>query len=102
MAAVDYAKILAAFALGERNPLLKPSTVTTMWTVPALYENIAKVLMPGYTNGWDSWTEPDGLRVVQHGGGIPGYVAKSYTTLMAGASQCSVMAEREILTSILS
>jgi CubicO group peptidase (beta-lactamase class C family) len=72
MATVDYAKILAAFALGPGNPLLQPATVTTMWTIPSIYKTATNVDMPGYTNGWDSWTEPSGLRGFKHGGAMPG------------------------------
>jgi CubicO group peptidase (beta-lactamase class C family) len=76
MAPVDYAKILAAFALGDRNPLLKKSSVDMMWTVPSLYQKATDVEMPHYTNGWDSWTEPNGVRGFQHGGGMPGVVTR--------------------------
>ena len=72
LAAVDYAKVLAAFALGENNPLLRPATVATMWTVPAIYNTATGVELPTYTNGWDSWTEPSGIRGFQHGGAMPG------------------------------
>ena len=72
MAPVDYAKILAAFALGAGNPLLPEATVDVMWTVPSIYQSATDVELTGYTNGWDSWTEPPGVRGFQHGGGMPG------------------------------
>jgi CubicO group peptidase (beta-lactamase class C family) len=72
MAPVDYAKILAAFALGAASPLLRPTTVATMWTVPAIYQTAISVELPGYTNGWNSWTESSGIRAFQHGGAMPG------------------------------
>jgi CubicO group peptidase (beta-lactamase class C family) len=72
MATVDYAKILAAFALGDRNPLLNESTVDVMWTVPSLYQTATDVELGNYTNGWDSWTERNGIRGFQHGGAMPG------------------------------
>ena len=37
MAPADYAKVLAAFAIGARNPLLNRATVDQMWTVPRLW-----------------------------------------------------------------
>jgi hypothetical protein len=72
MAPVDYAKLLGAFALGDRNPLLRRASVDMMWTVPALYQHATDVELPNYVNGWDSWTEPGGVRGFQHGGGMPG------------------------------
>lgn len=63
MAPVDYAKILAAFALGDRNPLLNKNSVDTMWTTSA---------SSGYTNGWSFWTESNGAKVFEHGGAMPG------------------------------
>lgn len=72
MAPADYAKVLASFALGNRNPLLSQATVNTMWTVPRLYATATDVELPNYTNGWDSWTEAGGVRGFQHGGGMPG------------------------------
>ncbi|HEX8347875.1 MAG TPA: serine hydrolase [Actinoplanes sp.] len=72
MAPADYAKVLAAFAIGDRNPLLDAATTGTMWTIPALYATATDVELPRYTNGWDSWTEAGGIRGFQHGGGMPG------------------------------
>jgi CubicO group peptidase (beta-lactamase class C family) len=72
MAPVDYAKILAAFALGDKNPLLNKGSVDMMWTVPSIYQKATDVELPSYTNGWDSWTESNGVRGFQHGGGMPG------------------------------
>jgi CubicO group peptidase (beta-lactamase class C family) len=71
MAPVDYAKILAAFALGAANPLLEKPTVDVMWTVPSIYQSATGVESPSYTNGWDSWSE-NGVRAFQHGGWMPG------------------------------
>jgi CubicO group peptidase (beta-lactamase class C family) len=76
MAPVDYAKILAAFAVGTANPLLTQATVNMMWTVPSLYASATDVELPNYANGWDSWTERDGTRGFQHGGGMPGVATR--------------------------
>jgi CubicO group peptidase (beta-lactamase class C family) len=76
MAPVDYAKILAAFAVGSANPLLTQATVNMMWTVPSLYASATDVELPNYANGWDSWTEAGGIRGVQHGGGMPGVATR--------------------------
>jgi hypothetical protein len=72
MAPVDYAKVLAAFAIGNANPLLSQATVNMMWTVPSLYATATDVELPRYANGWDSWDEAGGIRGVQHFGGMPG------------------------------
>lgn len=64
MASVDYAKVLAAFALGNKNLLLNKTSVDMMWAV--------NVKFPDYTNGWYSKTEPNGVRLFQHGGSLPG------------------------------
>ena len=76
MAPADYVKLLAAFALGNRNPLLDRASVDMMWTVPRLYESATDVELPHYTNGWDSWTEANGVRGFQHGGGMPGVATR--------------------------
>ncbi|GAA1762750.1 serine hydrolase [Luedemannella helvata] len=76
MAPVDYAKVLAAFAVGTANPLLNQATVDMMWTVPSLYATATSVEMANYTSGWDSLTEPSGVRVFQHGGGMPGVATR--------------------------
>lgn len=68
MAPVDYAKVLAAFALGDKNPLLNKTSVDMMWAV--------NVKFPSYTNGWESRTEPNGVRVFQHGGSLPGVTTR--------------------------
>lgn len=72
MAPVDYAKLLAAFGIGNRNPLLNRSTVEAMWTVPPISP-------PGtfqYTHGWNSWREPGGVRGFEHGGAMPGVATR--------------------------
>jgi CubicO group peptidase (beta-lactamase class C family) len=76
MAPADYAKVLAAFAIGNANPLLSQATVDMMWTVPSLYATATDVELPLYANGWDSWTEAGGIRGVQHFGGMPGVATR--------------------------
>ena len=72
MAPADYCKVLAAFTLGLRNPLLHTSTVDAMWTVPSLYDSATDVELPNYANGWGSWMQADGIRGFQHDGAMPG------------------------------
>jgi CubicO group peptidase (beta-lactamase class C family) len=64
MATVDYAKVLASFDMGYSNPILKPSTVTTMWT--------AHPTWTGVLRGWfkQILTDSSGKLVdsVQHNG----------------------------------
>lgn len=72
LAPADYAKVLAAFTFGLRNPLLHRSTVEAMWTVPSLYEHATDVELPNYANGWGSWTQADGVRGFEHDGAMPG------------------------------
>lgn len=77
MAPVDYAKVLAAFTSKAANPLLDKPTTDAMLAVPtALYNQAKGVEMPNYANGWDSWTEPNGVRGFQHGGGMPGVASR--------------------------
>jgi CubicO group peptidase (beta-lactamase class C family) len=76
MAPADYAKVLAAFAIGDRNPLLTNATVDQMWTVPMLYASATDVELPMYANGWDSWNEGGGIRGFQHTGGMPGVATR--------------------------
>ncbi|MFC7483926.1 serine hydrolase [Luedemannella flava] len=76
MAPVDYAKILASFAIGNANPLLTQATVNAMWTVPSLYASATDVELPNYANGWNSWNEAGGVRGFEHGGGMPGVATR--------------------------
>lgn len=66
MAATEYAKILAAFSLGENNPLLTPAYVDKMWTL------LDKPNMVGMTRGWTSYNGGfnKGHRVPGHSGQI--------------------------------
>ncbi|MDA0166060.1 serine hydrolase [Solirubrobacter ginsenosidimutans] len=73
MAPVDYAKLLAAFALGAANPLLNPDSVQAMWTVPPVSPPSTGFR---YTHGWASWNEPNGVRGFEHGGAMPGVATR--------------------------
>jgi hypothetical protein len=66
MAPADFVKILAAFDLGNTNPLLRPATISTMWSFPPGVQTY------GMTRGWykDSWKHR--VNVYSHPGGFPG------------------------------
>jgi CubicO group peptidase (beta-lactamase class C family) len=42
MAAADYAKVLASFDMGNSNPILEPSSVTTMWTAHPTWTGVLR------------------------------------------------------------
>ena len=77
MAAPDFAKVLAAFDLGDQNPILDPVQTANMWTAPA-----APYITPGpniashYLKGWMRNTVTDGsgakIDMYEHGGSLPG------------------------------
>jgi CubicO group peptidase (beta-lactamase class C family) len=75
LAAVDYAKVLAAFHCGADNPLLDAASVQTMWTVPGELAAASEVELPGYTLGWNSEALDEGGRIYSHGGAMPGVSA---------------------------
>ena len=74
MAAVDYAKVLAAFDLGVFNPILHPDQVAAMWT---------QTPGSGTLQGWFLNNVSDGqggtIAMREHGGSLPGtrtYIAR--------------------------
>ncbi len=69
MAAADYAKVLAAFDLGERNPLLRPATVQIMWTEPP---------GAGMLRGWYTEKLGDGQTIIGHEGDFPGSTSTAF------------------------
>lgn len=69
MAAADYAKVLAAFDLGEQNPLLRPATVRTMWTEPP---------GAGMLRGWLTEKLSDGQTIIGHEGAFPGATSTAF------------------------
>src|SRR5579859_892413 len=69
MAAADYAKVLAAFDLGEQNPLLRPEMVQIMWTEP---------LGAGMLRGWFTEKLSDGHIIIGHEGSFPGATATAF------------------------
>lgn len=78
MAAVDYAKVLAAFHFGTDNPLLNPASVQTMWTVRSELAAAAaagRAETRGYALGWDVAPLNQSGRIYSHGGGMPGVSA---------------------------
>jgi CubicO group peptidase (beta-lactamase class C family) len=66
MAAPDYARMLAAFDLADKNPLLQPAFVSMMWTHPPSLAN------KNILRGWFAGTVAHGLTVVGHDGYDPG------------------------------
>ena len=63
MAACDYARMLAAFDMGEDNPLLAPATVKIMWTEPAALAG------SNLLRGWFQGKLSNGLTAIGHNGG---------------------------------
>src|SRR5215469_337370 len=62
MAACDYVRMLAAFDLGEANPLLRPGTVNIMWTEPPALAGT------NILRGWFKGTLAHGLTATGHNG----------------------------------
>ncbi|MBA2287588.1 MAG: serine hydrolase [Ktedonobacteraceae bacterium] len=69
MAAADYAKVLAAFDIGEQNPLLRPATVEIMWTQPP---------GAGMLRGWYIEKLDDGQTIIGHEGTFPGATSSAF------------------------
>jgi len=63
MASVDYAKFLAIFELGDKNPILNKAMTDRMWTVTH-GDNQAR--------GWARVNVGNGVWAVEHGGALPG------------------------------
>lgn len=77
MAAPDYAKMLAAFDLGSRNPLLNSTMTNVMWSSPPVgYYPAALSDNTGLLRGWfrTSFTNAAGEPVdaIGHNGSLPG------------------------------
>ncbi len=62
MTTCDYVRMLAAFDLGEANPLLQPATVAMMWTEPLELKGT------NILRGWFQGTLAHGLTAIGHNG----------------------------------